>query len=68
MPKSKPLDIRVGDSIDHAEKMLLIATLDHHNGDKLAASRDLGISRRSIYNLMRRYGLFTVTQTKVIQQ
>lgn len=66
MAKVKSVTVNVGDSIADAERALLIATLDHHNGDKAAAARDLGISRRGVYNLMRRYGLFTETRVREI--
>lgn len=52
---SEHIAIKVGDTIDAAKRELLVATLNHHKGDKVQAAMMLGVSLKTIYNLMRRY-------------
>lgn len=52
--------------MEEAKRRLLIATLDHHDGDKAAAARTLNVSLKTIYNLMRHYRI--TLALKVTQQ
>lgn len=54
-PKITSLVIDVGTKLDEAERRLVLATLDWYGGDKEAAAESLGITSRTIYNLMARY-------------
>jgi DNA-binding NtrC family response regulator len=48
----------VGLTLKEIEKRALLETLEAHNGNKAMAARQLGISEKSIYNKLRRFGLF----------
>jgi DNA-binding NtrC family response regulator len=47
--------VTVGTSIDEAERRLVLATLDHLNGNKVHAATALGISLKTLYNKLQRY-------------
>ncbi|MGE5344726.1 MAG: sigma-54-dependent transcriptional regulator, partial [Acidithiobacillales bacterium] len=49
--------IRVGDSMEDAERKLLQKTLEAVGGDRKAAAKMLKISLKTVYNKIRRYGL-----------
>ncbi len=51
------ITLKVGTSIAKAEKELIARTLDHTGHNRSRASELLGISRRSLYNKIQRYGL-----------
>jgi len=51
------LTIRVGMSMEEVEKELIIGTLAHTEYNRTRTSEILGISRRSLYNKIQRYGL-----------
>jgi DNA-binding NtrC family response regulator len=51
------MTIRVGMTLAQVEKELIIRTLDYTGGNRSRTSEILGISRRSLYNKMDRYGL-----------
>ncbi|MBT8340206.1 MAG: sigma-54-dependent Fis family transcriptional regulator [Desulfatitalea sp.] len=55
--KDSTITIRVGTRLEQAEKELIARTLDHTGNNRTRTSEILGISRRSLYNKMRRYGL-----------
>ena len=48
--------LRVGRSIADVEKDLILATLEHLDGDKKAAAASLGISLKTLYNRLKEYG------------
>lgn len=48
--------LRAGRSIADVEKDLILATLDHCNGDKKAAAASLGVSLKTLYNRLKEYG------------
>lgn len=48
----------VGLTLKEIEKRALIETLEAEGGNKAMAARQLGISEKSIYNKLRRFGLF----------
>lgn len=43
--------------VKDVERKLILSTLDKFKGNKLKASEALGISRRSLYNKLQRYGV-----------
>ncbi len=47
--------VRVGSSVQEAEKALILATLQSHENDKTAAAETLGISLRTLYNRLNSY-------------
>lgn len=47
--------IRVGMTIEEVEKEIIARTLEHTNQNKTRTSEMLGISRRSLYNKMRKF-------------
>ncbi|WP_405238754.1 sigma-54-dependent transcriptional regulator [Lentisalinibacter orientalis] len=47
--------VRVGSSVQEAEKALILATLQSHGNDKSAAAETLGISLRTLYNRLNSY-------------
>jgi DNA-binding NtrC family response regulator len=49
------LHLKVGSSIAEAERRLLLATLDHCDGDKREAAGILGISLKTLYNRLNSY-------------
>lgn len=48
--------LRAGRSIADVEKDLILATLDHCNGDKKVAAASLGVSLKTLYNRLKEYG------------
>ena len=49
--------VRVGERLDAVERKLLIATLESVKGDRKTAAELLGISLKTIYNRLKKYGL-----------
>lgn len=49
------LNLAVGTSIDAAERRLILATLEHNQGDKLRTAEALGISLKTLYNRLKHY-------------
>lgn len=49
--------LHVGERLDAVERKLLIATLQAVNGDRKTAAELLGISLKTIYNRLKKYGL-----------
>jgi two-component system response regulator AtoC len=58
-PPDDPLvvPVRVGDSLEEVERELLVKTLAAFGGNKKLAAAKLGISLKTIYNKIRKYGL-----------
>jgi DNA-binding NtrC family response regulator len=55
-PQSGPhLHLKVGTSLEDAERRLILATLDQHEGDKKATAEVLGISLKTLYNRLNQY-------------
>jgi DNA-binding NtrC family response regulator len=46
-----------GRTMDEIEKMALLQTLNYVHGNKARAARELGISEKSIYNKLKRFGI-----------
>ena len=53
------LAVSVGASIADAERRLILATLDRLDGNKKEAARVLGISLKTLYNRLNKYGVGT---------
>ena len=51
------MQIRVGQSLQEAERQLLQKTLDFVKGNKKQAAEMLKISLKTIYNKMKQYGI-----------
>ena len=49
------LAMRVGTSIAEMERRLILATLEHFDGDKKRAAAVLGISLKTLYNRLNEY-------------
>ena len=49
--------VALGTTIQEAEKVLILRTLEHVGGNKQKAARVLGISRRCLYNRLEEYGV-----------
>jgi transcriptional regulator of acetoin/glycerol metabolism len=49
--------VHVGERLDAVERKLLIATLESVRGDRKTAAELLGISLKTIYNRLKKYGL-----------
>ena len=47
----------VGQSIANMEKQLILATLEHYDGDKKAAAATLGVSLKTLYNRLKDYDM-----------
>jgi DNA-binding NtrC family response regulator len=54
-PASRALTLRLGTSIAEVERELILATLDHLDGNKREAARVLGISLKTLYNRLNAY-------------
>lgn len=50
-----PLPIFPGDTLERAEAVLITATLELHQGDKLKTAVALGISIKTLYTRLREY-------------
>jgi two-component system, NtrC family, response regulator AtoC len=51
----RDVTIRVGTSLDEAERTLIMATLDSVAGSKAKAAQVLGISLKTLYNRLHAY-------------
>ena len=49
------LHLKVGTSVAEAERRLILATLEHFEGDKKKASEILKISLKTLYNRLNQY-------------
>jgi len=50
------ITFRVGTTLDEIERRMLLKTLAYHGNNKLKAAEALGISAKTIYNRLARYG------------
>jgi len=55
--ESETAVIRAGETIEDAERELIRLTLTHARGNRTRAAKLLGISRKSLYNKMKVYGI-----------
>jgi transcriptional regulator with PAS, ATPase and Fis domain len=44
-------------SLDHLERIHILRCLDHHDGNKTRAAQSLGITIKTLYNKLHRYGI-----------
>lgn len=49
------IDIQVGDSLEEAEKKLILATLAHYEENRRRTAETLGMSERHLYNKLKQY-------------
>jgi DNA-binding NtrC family response regulator len=49
------LGINVGETLEHAQRKLIFATLEAYDGNKSATARALGISLKTLYNRLNHY-------------
>jgi len=49
------LRVRVGSSLADVERRLILATLDHFDGNKTRAAEALGIAKKTLYNRLHEY-------------
>ena len=49
------LHLKVGTSLEDAERRLILATLDQYEGDKKVTAEVLGISLKTLYNRLNQY-------------
>lgn len=55
-PRYKTGGLQIGESIDGMEKRLVLATLEHYEGDKKQAAETLGVSVSTLRNRLKKYG------------
>ncbi len=51
--------IEIGSTIDHAERLLILKTLESHGNNKTRAAETLGISLKTLHNKLKEYGSST---------
>ncbi len=51
------ISLKVGETLAHAERALIMATLAYLKGNKKETAKILGISRKSLYNKIKRYDI-----------
>ncbi|MCB1679958.1 MAG: sigma-54-dependent Fis family transcriptional regulator [Halioglobus sp.] len=49
------LRLSVGQTLEDVERRIILATLDHHQGNKTVTAKELGISLKTLYNRLKRY-------------
>jgi DNA-binding NtrC family response regulator len=54
-PGGPNLHLKVGTSLEDAERRLILATLDQYEGDKKVTAEVLGISLKTLYNRLNQY-------------
>jgi DNA-binding NtrC family response regulator len=52
-----PLADAVTEATERLEKMMIVSRLSEHRGSRTATAESLGISRKTLFNKMRQYGL-----------
>jgi DNA-binding NtrC family response regulator len=48
--------IEIGSTIDYAERILILKTLESHGNNKTRAAETLGISLKTLHNKLKEYG------------
>lgn len=51
------VEIKVGASLEDAEREMILSTLKHHDGNKTKTAETLGISVKTLYNRLKEYNL-----------
>ena len=57
MPQSSPLPIHAGMTLDAVEKEFMLMTLTATRGNKKETAQKLGISRRALYDKLKKHGI-----------
>ena len=58
MEKKQVIEIPIGEStVAETERRLILATVDHFEGNKSKAADALGLCLKTIYNRLRAYGI-----------
>lgn len=55
-PLENAIRIEVGSTIDYAERLLILKTLEAHGNNKTRAAETLGISLKTLHNKLKEYG------------
>lgn len=55
-PDDNSIRIEVGSTIDRAERLLILKTLESHGNNKTRAAETLGISLKTLHNKLKEYG------------
>jgi DNA-binding NtrC family response regulator len=58
MTVSRHGSMPIGQSLEEIERLAIVQTLERTRGNKRAAAAMLGIHRPTLYNKLRRYGLW----------
>jgi DNA-binding NtrC family response regulator len=56
MPEGKSVRVGVGTTVDEAERLLILKTLESTNNNKTRAAEILGISLKTLHNKLKQYG------------
>lgn len=56
LPRDNAIRIEVGSTIDYAERLLILKTLESHGNNKTRAAETLGISLKTLHNKLKEYG------------
>ena len=54
--KASSSSLGIGTTVDEAERLLIIKTLDHTHNNKTKAAEILGISLKTLHNKLKEYG------------
>ena len=54
--REKTLEVDIGTSVEEMERRLILETLNYTGGDKNQTARILGISRKTLYRKLKKYG------------
>jgi two-component system NtrC family response regulator len=60
-PVMMPASTTLKNARDRVERQLVIQAMDRHKGNIAQAAEDLGISRPTFYDIMKKHGLFHIT-------
>ena len=55
-PQENAIRIQIGSTIDEAERLLILKTLESHGNNKTRAAETLGISLKTLHNKLKEYG------------
>ncbi len=56
-PRGPTVQLRVGMTLEEADRELTLATLDQLEGNKTQTAKMLGISVKTLYNHLKKYGV-----------
>jgi DNA-binding NtrC family response regulator len=61
------ISVPIGTSLEEMERQLLVATLAKFDGNKVRTAEAMGISLKTVYNLMEKHGLRRPVLVKVMR-